>query len=116
MSTLEVTSSPLTKSSPSSSSSPPIDSKNQVECDLDIPIAILEGVKECTKHVIAWFLSYQNPYSKYKTLTASLSFKIIPKDIEDAFKNLRWREAINVEMKALRKNATWEVVSLLKEK
>jgi hypothetical protein len=34
--------------------------------------------------------------------------------VQDALANQRWRKAMNEEMKALQKNATWELVPLPK--
>ncbi|CAL2266781.1 unnamed protein product [Prunus armeniaca] len=34
----------------------------------------------------------------------------IPNRLEEAFQDPKWVEAMNVEMKALQKNGTWEIV------
>jgi hypothetical protein len=45
-----------------------------------------------------------------------LSSDIIPKILEDAIENKNWVDAMNVEMKALEKNNTWELTNLPSEK
>ncbi|RVW74839.1 Retrovirus-related Pol polyprotein from transposon RE1 [Vitis vinifera] len=54
--------------------------------------------------------------SKYKTFVANLSNETILRNVEEALKDTKWKEAINEEIKALLKNNTWEVVDLPKEK
>ena len=41
-----------------------------------------------------------------------LSVAHVPKSVQEALKDPRWKEAMNEEMKFLQKNATWEVVDL----
>ena len=41
---------------------------------------------------------------------------MIPNKVKDALKDAKWTEAMNVEINALQKSGTWEIVSLLKEK
>ena len=36
----------------------------------------------------------------------------IPNKVKNAFKDAKWIEAVNVEMEALQKNGTWEIVPL----
>ena len=45
-----------------------------------------------------------------------MSSDSIPKNVQEALSDPRWKEAINEEMKALYKNETWDNVDLLEEK
>ena len=45
---------------------------------------------------------------------SNLSKVNLPRSIEEAMKILDWREAVFEEMKALKKNGTWEICSLPK--
>ena len=49
----------------------PMDSTPLPIFDLDIPIAIQKRVKNCTKYLIAKYLSYQRLSRKYKAFTYS---------------------------------------------
>ena len=87
-----------------------------VETNCDLPIVVRKGVRSCTKHPIAHFLSYQKINSEYKIFVANLSNETISKNVEEALKDPKWKEAINEEIKALWKNNTWEVANLPKGK
>ncbi|RVW83133.1 F-actin-capping protein subunit alpha [Vitis vinifera] len=52
----------------------------------------------------------------YKIFVANLSNETISKNVEEALKDPKWKEAINEEIKALWKNNTWEVANLPKGK
>ena len=81
--------------------------------DLDLPIAVRKGVRSCTtRHPIANFISYGNLSPNYRAFVANMSTVEIPKTWQEAFKKTEWREAIDDEMNALKKNKTWEVTSL----
>ena len=47
----------------------PMDSTSLLIFDLDIPIAIRKGVRNCTKYPIAKYLSYQGLSEKYRSFT-----------------------------------------------
>ena len=48
--------------------------------------------------------------------TSHLSSIEIPKNVQEAFGDPRWKAAIVEEVKALEKNGMWELVTLLKGK
>jgi len=50
----------------------------------------------------------------YALTVNQLSTVSIPSNVQDALANKRWRKAMNEEIEALQKNATWELVSLSK--
>lgn len=80
--------------------------------DLDILIAIQNGVRGCTKHPLSNFMSYDRINNKYKAFATQLAMDSIPKYLGEAIVDPRWKEAINEEMKALNKNQTWEISNL----
>ena len=50
---------------------------------LNIPIAIRKGVRNCTKYLIAKYLSYQRLLGKYRAFTPNISHLFIPRTIQD---------------------------------
>ena len=88
----------------------------QSETELDIPIAIKKGVRSCTSHPIAKFISYHRLSENYRAFSSSLSNLVIPKTIQEAWSNPNWKHAVLEEMSALKKNQTWEIVNLPKGK
>ena len=49
--------------------------------DLDVPIAFRKGVRSCTTHPIADFVSYERLSPQFRAFTANLSKVDIPRDI-----------------------------------
>ncbi|XP_024020138.1 uncharacterized protein LOC112091248 [Morus notabilis] len=83
--------------------------------DQDLPIAIRKGTRECTKrplHPLAHFLSFNNFSPSHKAFVVSLNTITIPTTLSEALSNEKWKQAMNVEMEALKKNKTWELVKL----
>lgn len=78
----------------------------------DIPIALRKGVRTCTKYPIANFMSYEKISPAYRVFLSSLSSVSIPQSWKEAAMNPKWKEAMNEEMRALKKNETWELVPL----
>ncbi|GAA0149543.1 transmembrane signal receptor [Lithospermum erythrorhizon] len=90
--------------------------QNELGNDLDIPIALRKGTRNCVKYPISMFVSYSNLASTFKAFITSLSSVIVPRNIEEALKILEWKVAVYEEMKALEKNETWNLVTLPREK
>lgn len=86
------------------------------DTDLDIPIAIRKGVRSCTNHPIAKYMSYHKLSSEHKAFTSKISHLSIPRNIQEALECPKWKEAVMEEMNALVKNNTWESVVLPREK
>ena len=84
--------------------------------DLDIPIALRKGTRTCTKYPIQKFVSYSKLSPSFLAFTKKLSEEEIPNSIHEALSVPRWKNAVLEEMRALRKNQTWEIVSLPKGK
>lgn len=103
----------LDNSSSLSHSSLPVD---PVPSDLDLPIALKKSVWSCTIHPISSFVSYHRLSSSFSTSAPHLSSIEIPKNVQKAFGDPRWKVAVVEEVKALKKNRTWELVTLPKGK
>ena len=80
--------------------------------DLDIPIAIRKGVRSCTQHPICNFFSYDGLSAEYRTFVTNLSNVEILRNVHDALGKLEWKDAIEEEIDALKKNGTWELSNL----
>ena len=50
-----------------------------VNTNLDIPITIKKGVRNCTKHPLLNFLSYHKMTNNHKTFATNLSSNFVPK-------------------------------------
>ncbi|RVW16062.1 Retrovirus-related Pol polyprotein from transposon RE1 [Vitis vinifera] len=86
------------------------------DLDLDLPIALRKGTRACTKHPIAKYISYSNLSDNYKSFTTNISKLVVPRNIQEALDEPSWKLAVFEEMNALKKNGTWEVVDLPREK
>ncbi|RVW34481.1 Retrovirus-related Pol polyprotein from transposon RE2 [Vitis vinifera] len=86
------------------------------DLDLDLPIALRKGTRACTKHPIAKYISYSNLSDNYRAFTTNISKLVVPRNIQEALDEPSWKLAVFEEMNALKKNGTWEVVDLPKEK
>lgn len=78
----------------------------------DLPIAIRKGKRSCTKHPISNFVSYDKLSPAFRAFTCELTKTEIPRDIHEALRVPKWKEAVLEEMKALEKNQTWKKVEL----
>ena len=72
-----------------------------------------QGVRSCTHHPIERFVSYNAVSQPYRVFLSNLSKVKLPRSIE-AMKISHLRKAALEEMKALKKNRTWEIFSLPK--
>ena len=84
--------------------------------DLDVPIALRKGTRTCTQHPIQNFISYSKLSPSFLAFTTKLSEEEIPNSIHEALAIPRWKDAVLEEMNALKKNQTWDLVSLPKDK
>ena len=85
----------------------------------NLPIALRKGTKKCTQrplYPLSHFMSYEKLSHNHKTFLTHLNTIAIPKTVSEALSHVEWRNAIKVEMEALEKNKTWELVELPKEK
>ena len=85
----------------------------------DFPIAKRKGVRTCTqrpRYPLSHFMSYDKLSNNHRSFLTHLSTITIPKTANEALDSKEWREAMKVEMDALEKNETWDLVELPKEK
>ena len=67
-------------------------------------------------HPIAKYVSFHRLSQNYTTFTSNLSSVLLPKTIQEALGHTEWRTTIIEEMQALKKNGTWEIVELARDK
>ena len=67
-----------------------------------------------TKYPINNYVSSHRLTESYAFTVNQLSTVSIPSNVQDALADPKWRKAMNEEMEALQKNATWELVPLPK--
>ena len=82
----------------------------------DLPIATRKGTRTCAKHPMHLFMSYENLSPSHKAFLTNICSILIPKIVFEALSNENWRGAMRVEMQALEKNKTWDLVKLPKGK
>lgn len=80
--------------------------------NLDLPIALRKGVRTCTTHPIAKYLSYHRLSNTHRAFTSKISHLFIPRTIQEALDHPDWKLAVQEEMNALIANDTWEVGDL----
>ena len=81
-----------------------------------MPIALRKGVRSCTQHPISNFISYDRLSSKYHAFVTNLSNIEIPRSIREALENPDWGQAVDDEIRVLKKNGTWKLLDLPKGK
>ncbi|CAL2268192.1 unnamed protein product [Prunus armeniaca] len=87
--------------------------------DNELPIALRRPLRSCPskyKYPISNFMSSHRLSPCFKSFAYQLSSVFVPQTLQDALDNLRWKEAIDEELRALGKNSTWELVELPKGK
>ncbi|KAL5777605.1 hypothetical protein ACOSP7_010531 [Xanthoceras sorbifolium] len=90
-----------------------------ISSDLDIPIALRKGSRECTKnprYPMAKYLSYEKLSHHHRAFSSKISHLIVPRSVQEALNDPHWKLAVMEEMNALRRSGTWEIVDLPKEK
>ena len=80
--------------------------------ETDLPIALRKGIRLCTKHPLAKYVSHSHLSSSFSAFTTKLSGVDIPKNVQEALIVPKWKKAVLEELNALKKNGTWEKVSL----
>ena len=71
---------------------------------------------ECTKrplYLLSYVVSFEKLSPFYKSFLTSLNNIYILTTLSKVLFNENWREVMNVEMEALKKKKTWELVDLL---
>lgn len=78
--------------------------------ELDYPIALRKGVRSCTQHPISNYVFYNHFSPSLKAFISNMSEEKIPRDIQEAMRIPKWRQAVTEEIQALEKNQTWHLV------
>ena len=87
----------------------------QMDQNLDLPIALRKGTRACTQqplYPLSNFLSFEKFSPTHKTFLTNLNSTHTPSSVSEALSNMKWKQAMDVEMEALSKNRTWELVTL----
>ncbi|KAG8499488.1 hypothetical protein CXB51_005964 [Gossypium anomalum] len=71
-----------------------------------------KGTRSCTQHPISRFVSYGNLSKSYNAFVSNVDSIETPKNIEEALKSTKWKQAVLEEIKALEDNGTWEISKL----
>ncbi|CAJ2666495.1 unnamed protein product [Trifolium pratense] len=88
----------------------PVDSK-----DLHLPIAHRKNTRTCTNkplYPLSNYLCFEQLSTTHKAFLTSLNTTTIPTSLSEALSDRKWKQAMDLEMEALDKNNTWELVSL----
>jgi len=59
--------------------------------NLDLPITLRKGVRNCTKHPLDNFLSYHRLSPTHKSFLTSMDAIVITKSVEEALKDPKWK-------------------------
>jgi len=68
------------------------------------------------QYPLANYLSSKHFTPTHKAVFASLNTTTTPTTLSEALTNKKWKHAMDLEMEALEKNSTWELVTLPKGK
>jgi hypothetical protein len=68
-----------------------------------LPIAQRKGFRSCIHHLAFDFVSYQHLSSTYHSFVSKLSSVSVPRNLQEALSNPKWRTTIQEEMEALHK-------------
>lgn len=58
--------------------------ENLQQYDLDVPIALLKGIRTCTKHPCADYVTFEKLSDQYRESTEKIDSITIPRDIKSA--------------------------------
>ncbi|CAL8160758.1 unnamed protein product [Prunus armeniaca] len=78
--------------------------KHRVQYEADL--------KAKAKYPINNYISISRLSESHAYFVKELANISIPSSVTEALKDLKWKEAMNEEMRALQNNATWELISL----
>ena len=77
-----------------------------------MPIALRKGARSCVKYLMSNHLIYAKLSPQYNGLVSSNDNIVVPKNIQKAMSDPKWKAVAMEEMSALVKNNTWEIVKL----
>ncbi|CAN1141377.1 Retrovirus-related Pol polyprotein from transposon TNT 1-94 [Linum perenne] len=95
---------------PNDHSNEPESVQTAADEDLNWPIALRKGVRNCTKYPIQRYVNYGRLSPKFRAFTTQLDG--VPRNIGEAMKSREWKQAVFEELAALEKNETWSIVTL----
>jgi len=101
---------PIKRKKPKSREVPPIDSE-----DLHLPVALRKDTRTSTKnplYPLSNFLCFEQLSPTYRAFLTSLNTTTIPTSLSEALSDRKWKQAMDLEIEALDKNNTWELVPL----
>lgn len=100
------------KDSPASCSAPVSSSAlDPGPSDLDLPIALRKGKRQCA-YPISSFVTYDHLSASSSSFVATVDSVSIPTSVSNALSHPGWRQAMIEEMNALDSNGTWNLVPL----
>ncbi|KAJ9672812.1 hypothetical protein PVL29_026160 [Vitis rotundifolia] len=93
--------------------SAPVPSSSDPSNDLDLPISLRKGKRQCKSiYSIANFVSYNHLSSSLSVFVASIDSISVLKTIIEALNHPGWKNAMLEEIHALEDNHTWKIVDL----
>ena len=78
--------------------------------DLDLPIALHKGTRQCTQYPIAHHVSPARLSPSYQSFALAVLTESIPKSYLEALQVLAWKAAMDVEYAAFLLRETWTLV------
>ena len=78
--------------------------------DLELPIALCKGTRQCTQYPIAHHVSPARVSPSYQYFALAVLTESIPKSYIEALQVLAWKEAMDVEYAAFIQQETWTLV------
>ena len=78
--------------------------------DLDLPIALRKGTRQCTQYPIAHHVSPARLSPSYQSLALAVLTESIPKSYIEALQVPAWKAAMDVEYAAFIQRETWTLV------
>ncbi|RDX96282.1 hypothetical protein CR513_21082, partial [Mucuna pruriens] len=82
----------------------------------DMVIALRKEKKSCVKYPISQFVCTDHLLVQHQCFIIAIDAIKTPASVQEALKDENWIQAMKEEMKALKKNSTWEIVDRLKDK
>ncbi|RDX96269.1 hypothetical protein CR513_21093, partial [Mucuna pruriens] len=82
----------------------------------DMPIALRKGKQSCAKYLISQFVCTNHLSIQHQSFIVVIDAIKTPTSVQEALKDENWVQAMKEEMKALKKNSTWEIVNRPKDK
>ena len=85
------------------------------QAEEELPIALRKPTRACVKpipYAITNYLNYRKASPNYRSFLTTLHQTVIPTTAAEASQYPHWKQAMDEEMEALKRNRTWDVVEL----